>query len=291
MRVDVELILLLLSPLFLLIIGVEYLHWRRKRRADVYNLRDSLCNASLGLMHQGADKLAWAATLPLFQWIYLHHRLLDLPTGAGGTALLFLLQDLLYYGFHRASHRVRWLWAAHSVHHSSTRMNFSTALRQSLMYPVAGMWAFWLPLAWIGFRPQQIVAVVLLNLAFQFFVHTRLCASLGPLEYVFNTPAIHRCHHARNPGYIDSNYAGVLVIWDRMFGSFVAERAEEPCIFGTVKPVPSFNPITVTFNEWRDMLRELRQASGWRNRFALLFAPPERAQAIARQFESGQPSR
>ncbi|MPQ72187.1 sterol desaturase family protein, partial [Pseudomonas sp. MWU12-2323] len=152
----------------------------------------------------------------------------------------------LYYWFHRASHRVRWLWAAHSVHHSSTRMNFSVAFRQSLMYPVAGMWAFWLPLAWLGFPPQQVVAVVLLNLAFQFFVHTQIVPKLGWLEYVFNTPSIQRTHHAKNPRYIDDNYAGVLVIWDRLFGTFVEERDSDPCEYGTVKPVNSFNPLWVS---------------------------------------------
>ncbi|VEB45791.1 Fatty acid hydroxylase superfamily [Chromobacterium violaceum] len=131
----------------------------------------------LGLLHQGADKLAWVLVLPLYGWIYQHHRLFDFSAGWLSFFLLFLGQDFLYYWFHRVSHRVRWLWAAHSVHHSSTRMNFTTAFRQSLMYPLAGMWAFWLPLAWLGFPPEQVVAVVLLNLAFQFFVHTQAAPS------------------------------------------------------------------------------------------------------------------
>jgi sterol desaturase/sphingolipid hydroxylase (fatty acid hydroxylase superfamily) len=261
-----DLILLALSPLFLLIIASEWLYWHRQHQPAVYELKDSLCNAALALLHQGADKLAWLLTLPLFQNIATHHRLFDLHPGVTSTLLLFLLQDLLYYGFHRASHRVRWLWAAHSVHHSSTRMNFTTALRQSLMYPLAGMWAFWLPL---------------LNLGFQFFVHTRLCPSLGWLELLFNTPSIHRCHHARNPRYIDRNYAGVLVIWDRLFGSYVAEDFSDPCVYGTVKPVNSFNPVTVTFSEWRDMLSEVRTATCWHDRFALIFSSPERAAQIA----------
>jgi sterol desaturase/sphingolipid hydroxylase (fatty acid hydroxylase superfamily) len=197
--------------------------------------------------------------------------------------LLFLAQDFLYYWFHRASHRVRWLWAAHSVHHSSTRMNLSTAFRQSLMYPLAGMWAFWLPLAWLGFAPQLVIGVVLLNLAFQFFVHTQAIPKLGWLEYVFNTPSIHRSHHARNPCYIDRNYAGVLVIWDRLFGSYVAERDDTPCDYGTLKPVNSYNPLWVSVVEWRDMLRETLAARSWRQRLTLLFGPPEVAERVAAQ--------
>ncbi|TDR76547.1 sterol desaturase family protein [Paludibacterium purpuratum] len=277
---DVELILLAMSPLFLLFVGSEFLYWRRRGRGEYYSLADSLCNATLALLHQGADKLAWFLTLPLFSWLAERHHLFAMAPGWQSALALFLLQDFLYYWFHRASHRVRWFWAAHSVHHSSTRMNFSTAFRQSLMYPVAGMWLFWLPLAWVGFPPQSIIAVVLLNLAYQFFVHTRLCRRLGVLEYVFNTPRIHRCHHAKNPVYLDKNYAGVLVIWDRLFGTYVDERDDEPCQFGTVKPVTSFNPLRVTFWEWRDMLNDLVTARGWRHKLMMLLAPPERVEAL-----------
>lgn len=276
-----ELILLALSPLFLACVLAEWLYWRRRGAHGVYALGDSLCNLALGLLHQGADKLAWLCTLPLFDWIYREHAWLPMRPGLASTLLLFVLQDLLYYGFHRASHRVRWLWAAHSVHHSSTYMNFSTAFRQSLMYPIAGMWAFWLPMAWLGFPPQAIVSVVLLNLAFQFFVHTRLSRRLPGLGWLFNTPSTHRCHHAQNPRYIDRNYAGVLLIWDRLFGTYVAECDDDPCVFGTVKPVDSVNPLRVTFDEWIAMGRECMQARGTAQRLALLFASPERAAAIA----------
>ncbi|OHX13508.1 sterol desaturase family protein [Chromobacterium sphagni] len=279
MKFPVELILLALVPVFLLFVAGEL--WFLRRRGNLYDLRDSLCSAGLGLLHQGADKLAWLLVLPLYGWIYQQHRLFSFPDSALSFFLLFLGQDFLYYWFHRVSHRVRWLWAAHSVHHSSTRMNFTTAFRQSLMYPLAGMWAFWLPLAWLGFPPQQVVAVVLLNLAFQFFVHTQAVPKLGWLEYVFNTPSIHRSHHARNPRYIDHNYAGVLVVWDRLFGTFVEELDSEPCDYGTVKPVNSFNPLWVSVVEWRDMLLEAWRAENWRDRLIALFGAPEAAERVA----------
>lgn len=274
MGMNVEWLLLALAPVFLLCVAWEA-WWCQRRGLAYYGLRDTLCNAALALLHQGADKLAWVFVLPVYAWVYQHHRLLELAPGWASFLLLFLAQDFLYYWFHRASHRVRWLWAAHSVHHSSTRMNFSTAFRQSLMYPVAGMWLFWLPLAWLGFPPQQVVGVVLLNLAFQFFVHTQTVPRLGWLEKVFNTPSIHRAHHACNPCYIDRNYAGVLVIWDRLFGTYVDECDSEPCRYGTVTPVNSHNPLIVTFHAWRALLHDLIRARRLGEVVQVLFGPPE----------------
>ncbi len=284
MGFDVEWILLALGPVFVLFIALEAWHYRRQGvLAERFVLKDSLCNLALALLHQGADKLAWLLVLPLYHWIYQSHRLFTFDNGWQSLLILFLLQDFLYYWFHRASHRVRWLWAAHSVHHSSTLMNFSTAFRQSLMYPVAGMWLFWLPIAWIGFPPEQVIAIVLLNLAFQFFVHTRAIPKLGPLEWVFNTPSIHRSHHAMNPRYIDHNYAGVLSIWDRLFGTYVEEITAEPCEYGTVKPVNTFNPLRVSLTEWFDMFADFRHAPTLKGKLAQLVAPPEKAEALARE--------
>ncbi|KVT54998.1 sterol desaturase family protein [Burkholderia ubonensis] len=280
MRFDVELLLLALAPVFLLCIGWEAWHFARTRpQAAVYGWPDTLCNAALALMHQGADKVAWLFVIPVYAYCYRHYRLLTWQDGWLSFAVLFVAQDLLYYVFHRASHRVRWLWAAHVVHHSSERMNFSTAMRQSLMYPVAGMWAFWLPLALLGFPPPQIVGIVLINLAFQFFVHTQAFGKLGWIEYVFNTPSIHRAHHARNPRYIDRNYAGVLVIWDRLFGSFVEETPADPPQYGIVERLGSNNPLVATFHEWGSMAADAWRVPGWRNKLRAVFGPPEWASA------------
>lgn len=166
------------------------------------------------------------------------------------------------------------MWAAHVAHHSSETMNFSTAFRQSLMYPLAGMWVFWLPLVVLGFDPNWVVFVVLLNLGLQFFVHTQAIKSLGSLEYIFNTPSHHRVHHGRNPQYIDKNYAGVLIIWDKMFGTYAKE--EETVEYGITKPVNSFNPLVVTFSEWREMFSEAF-ASGLtlKQRWSCFFSPPQ----------------
>lgn len=272
---DVQLILLYLSPLFLAFIGWEMLYLRKHGAAYPtagYQWKDLFANATLALMHQGGDALTAIAIAYLYDALW-GWRLLDIDLNLWSLLLLFLLQDLCYWLFHFASHHVRWLWASHVVHHSSERLNLSTAFRQSLMYPVSGMWLFWIPMILIGFPPEAVVATVLLSLGFQFFVHTQVVGKLGRLEWVFNTPSHHRVHHASNAKYIDRNFAGVLIIWDRLFGTFVEEDLGEPCRFGITKPIQSFNPLTLTFHEWRDMLQEARGLP-WRQKIAVLFGKP-----------------
>ncbi|XYB86961.1 sterol desaturase family protein [Vibrio parahaemolyticus] len=270
-----ELLLMALAPIFFLCIAAEYgLGERRGKLPDSaqYYLPEVACNFVLAGLHQAADILTGLLIAHFYLWMF-DWRLFDIEMSVSTFLLLMLLQDFFYYWFHRASHRTRWMWAAHVVHHSSERMNFSTAFRQSLMYPLAGMWLFWLPLVIIGFDPKWVVFVVLLNLGLQFFVHTQLIRSLGPLEWVFNTPSHHRVHHGINRQYIDKNYAGVLIIWDRMFGTFEPEI--ETVRYGISKPVNSFNPIKVTFAEWKDMFNEVRRPNlTWQQRWRCLFAPP-----------------
>ncbi|MDL3984426.1 sterol desaturase family protein [Shewanella xiamenensis] len=270
-----EVLLLVLAPLFFVCMLLEWYLGDRRQKLPVsarYYPKEVLCNFSLAAMHQGMDILAGLLIAKLYLAVF-GWKLFDIQMGPFSFVLLMIAQDFCYYWFHRASHRVRWMWAAHVVHHSSENMNFSTAFRQSLMYPFAGMWVFWLPLVILGFDPNWVVFVVLLNLGLQFFVHTQAVRKLGPLEWLFNTPCHHRVHHGRNPQYIDKNYAGILIIWDKLFGTFVPE--EETVIYGITKPVNSFNPIKVTFSEWRDMFSEVT-ARGLTllERFKILFAPP-----------------
>ena len=270
-------ILLGMGPVFLACIALEAWYWRR-RGASMYTWIDTLSNAGLALMHQAADAVAWALVIGIYYFVW-RFRVFDIPTNAWTIAGLFLAQDFFYYFFHRASHRIRWMWASHVTHHSSERLNLSTAFRQSLTYPISGMWLFWLPLAFIGFEPKNIVAVVAINLGFQFFVHTQAIGRLGWIEHVFNTPSHHRVHHARNPKYIDRNYAGVLIVWDKLFGSFVEEDPAVPCEYGIVGRIDSHNPLRLTFHEWIAMLRDAAHAGGPRAALVQLFGPPERARS------------
>lgn len=272
--IPVELILLALSPVFIGFIAWE---WYRAHQAGngVYRWQDSLANAVLALLHQGSDMLALLLLMPFFLWLH-QFSLFDIELTLPAIVLAFLLQDFLYYWFHRASHHIRWLWASHVAHHSSRQMNFSTALRQSLTYPLSGMWLFWTPMILLGFTPSLVFAVVALNLAFQFFVHTQAVKKLGWLEWLFNTPSHHRVHHACNPLYIDRNFAGVLIIWDRLFGTFVAEREDEPCRYGITEDFNSDNPLTITFYEWRKMLSEALRLKSFLQLPAVLFGAPKR---------------
>lgn len=268
-------ILLGMAPVFLALIVVEAWYWHR-RDPGKYALVDTIANAGLALMHQASDAVAWTLVIGIYYFVY-QYRVFDWPATWWTIAALVIAQDFFYYWFHRASHRIRWLWASHVTHHSSERLNLSTAFRQSLTYPLSGMWLFWLPLAWLGFEPGNIIAVVAINLAFQFFVHTQAIGRLGWLEHVFNTPSIHRVHHARNPKYIDRNYAGVLVLWDKLFGTFVAEDASVPCDFGIIGQIHSYNPLKLTFHEWIAMFRDAARARGLRAALGQLVCPPERA--------------
>lgn len=272
MHVPVELILLLLSPIFFICIALEWYYTERQRQS-VYDWRDSACNLVLAALHQLGDGIALVLLMPLF--LYLNQLApWHIPADGWSLLALFLLQDFCYYWFHRASHSVRWLWASHVAHHSSRLMNFSTAFRQSLTYPISGMWLFWTPLMLVGFDAQLVIAVVAINLAFQFFVHTRFGKHWGPLGWLFNTPAWHRVHHACNPRYLDKNFAGVLVIWDRLFGTFVKEDEHEPCRYGITDDFASNNPLTVTFYEWRRIVRHATLATSVRGKCQALFGRP-----------------
>lgn len=268
----VELILIALTPVFIVFVIYEYI-----KHKDWYVIKDSVANTVLALLHQVSDGIALLLLMPFFYVLY-DYRLFDISLNVYTIAFAFIIQDFLYYWFHRASHNIHWLWAAHVVHHSSTKMNFSTAFRQSLMYPIAGMWLFWLPMILIGFDPKTVFAVVALNLAYQFFVHTQINYSGGQLgkwwRLWFNTPSYHRVHHSINKPYIDKNFAGVLIIWDKCFGTFVEEQAGEPCRYGIKGQIDSNNPFYITFHQWRYMGREFLKNKGIKDKCKVLFGYP-----------------
>jgi sterol desaturase/sphingolipid hydroxylase (fatty acid hydroxylase superfamily) len=265
---SIEMILLALSPIFIIFVAYEFIKYRR-----YYDIKDSLANTALALMHQAADAIALLILMPFFYWIY-DFRVFDIELTVVSVFAAFILQDFLYYWFHKASHHIHWLWAAHVVHHSSTKMNFSTAFRQSLMYPIAGMWIFWLPMILIGFDPLTVFTVVALNLAYQFFVHTQIVNKLGWFEKVFNTPSHHRVHHAINEGYLDKNFAGVLIIWDKLFGTYTDELSQKPCKYGIIGQLESNNPLEITFHQWRYLTKSVINAKTFKAKINVLFGYP-----------------
>jgi sterol desaturase/sphingolipid hydroxylase (fatty acid hydroxylase superfamily) len=218
--------------------------------------------------------LAFGIAVPLIGWAW-RHRIANVPLGTvGSLAVLFLGQELCYYWFHRISHRVRLFWASHAVHHSANRFNLSAAYRFGWTTRLIGTGGFFAPLVWLGFRPEAVFITLNLNLLYQFWLHTDWVPKLGPLEWVLNTPSHHRVHHAANPPYLDKNFGGVLIVFDRLFGTFEAERATVPCRYGLVEPLRSNNPVWIALHEWVALGRDLWRARDLGHFSRAIFGPP-----------------
>jgi sterol desaturase/sphingolipid hydroxylase (fatty acid hydroxylase superfamily) len=261
-------------PAFVLLLVLEVLSYRYLPDEDErgYEARDTATSLSMGIgsLVVGAPwrvvaVLAYAALYTVAPW--------HLATGSPWTWLvLFLADDFAYYVFHRAHHRVRVLWASHVPHHSSLHYNLSTALRQSWT-PMTSL-PFWLPLALIGLPPWMILLEQSVSLAYQFFLHTERVDKLWrPVEWLFNTPSHHRVHHASNRAYLDRNYGGILIVWDRLLHTFQAE-GDEKVVYGLTKDIQTFNPLRVAFHEFAAAWRDARTTARWRDKAGYFFGPP-----------------
>jgi sterol desaturase/sphingolipid hydroxylase (fatty acid hydroxylase superfamily) len=252
---------------------LEYALGRLVHRSS-HDWRESVASFGVALGQNLVRALEAGIVAIPFAFLY-QHRLFDFDQGsAPALAGLFVGSEFLYYWQHRASHRIRWMWATHAVHHSTTRLNFTAAIRLGLTGNISGNFLFFLPLAVIGFHPFAILGMLGINLLYQFFTHTELAPRLGPLEWVLNTPAHHRVHHASNENCLDRNYGGMLIVFDRLFGTFAEAPSHEPLRYGLVGRAPSFNPIRIALHEWIAMLRDTRQAQGPRKKLRTLFGPP-----------------
>ena len=183
----------------------------------------------------------------------------------------FIFIDLIFYIYHRLSHRVRFLWAVHMSHHSSEEMNFAVSFRQAWFGPISKV-PFFMIMPIMGFDPTIIAVAGVVSTLWGIVGHTQIVGKLGPLEYVFNTPSHHRVHHGSNPQYIDKNYGNLLIIWDKMFGSFEPEK--KPVVFGLVNNVNTFNPIKITFMGWMAMLKDMRNSLSYKESLKIFFGPP-----------------
>ena len=266
-------LILLSIPLFVLSMLLEA--WAGRHGWKVlYTGRDTRASLTMGV----GNVLINAAIGGMVLWSFdAVHRVALFDFGFGWTAFVacFFAEDLAYYWFHRVSHERRWFWASHVVHHSSQRYNLSTALRQTWTGKATLGFVFWLPLVWIGFEPSMVLFFMATSLLYQFWIHTEAIDRLpAPLELVLNTPSHHRVHHGANPRYLDANYAGVLIIWDRLFGTFTPELDAEPVRYGLVKNIETYNPLRIAFHEWIAIAQDVRQARSWSERWMYLFGPP-----------------
>jgi len=211
---------------------------------------------------------------PLVRWA-IQHRLTTIElNGWVAVLVLFFGQEFCYYWYHRAAHRVRWFWGNHAVHHSPNELNLSAAFRIGVFGKLTGTTLFFVPLVWLGFDVGTVFSVLSLNLLYQFWIHATWIPKLGWIEYVLNTPSAHRVHHASNPQYLDSNYGGVLIIFDRLFVTYVAEREDLPCRYGLVHPMTSYNPLRVELAQWAALARDLVRARSLRAAAGYLIMPP-----------------
>jgi sterol desaturase/sphingolipid hydroxylase (fatty acid hydroxylase superfamily) len=259
-------------PAFVLLILAEMWVARRRDRSR-YEPRDTLTSLMLGFGSTIAGLLTGGAFFAIALWVY-QHRLVEIPFTWWALLLAFVLDDFAYYWIHRAGHRIRWAWAAHVIHHSSQHYNLSTALRQTWTGFFGATFIIKLPLFLIGFDPLVIAFVGGINLVYQFWIHTEAIGRMPRwFEAVFNTPSHHRVHHGTNPRYLDANYAGVFIIWDRLFGTFTAEVDGEPVRYGLVKQLGSFNILWAATHEWIGIARDVRSAP-WRHKLGYMLMPP-----------------
>lgn len=261
-------------PLFLLALGLEAL-WSRAHRLGWHDRSDSFASLTMLLAS------ALVEVLPKLGAVWLMLQLAPLSPWADligrqwwAWLLLFVLDDFSYYWFHRLNHRVRLFWAGHVNHHSSVHFNFATARRQGVGERVH-KYLYWLWLPLLGFDVVMILTMISLNLFYQFWIHTPAVGRLpAPIEALFNTPSHHRVHHGSNVRYLDRNHGGVLILWDRLFGTFEAEADDEPVRFGLTKNLHSTNPWTVLTHEYRALWRDCQRAPGWRGCWAYLTKAP-----------------
>ncbi len=266
-----------LNVILLLTFGLMLIEWVYVRLAlhdaDSHNFKETTTSILTAFGNQIIrPATSFLVAFPLYG--AYQHRLFEIPTTIVTLVVLFVLVDFAEYWFHRAAHRVRFMWASHAVHHSTTRFNLTAAVRLPWTGALSGAVFFFLPLTLIGFHPLAVTAMALLNLIYQFFLHTERAPRLGPLEWVLNTPAHHRVHHASNASCLDKNFSGVFIIWDRLFGTFAEAPQNEQLRFGLVSPLPSQGLLTVNFHEWRKLLRDTWRARGLKARLRILVGAP-----------------
>ena len=266
-------IIVLATPVFLVLIAIEWAVGRMRGR-DTYRLNDALNSIGLGVLSQVVALFTKLTMLGIYTVVFERFALWRLPADALWVwAVALVGYDFCYYWLHRLGHTVALLWAAHVVHHQSEDYNLSTALRQTGSGWILG-WLFYLPLAVSGVPPLVLLGVGLIDLLYQFWVHTQQIGKLGWFDRWFCSPSNHRVHHAVNDRYLDRNFGGILIIWDRLFGSFVEEDDADPCVFGSRAPLRSWDPIWANLQVYVDLARASWHASAWSDKLRVWLRRP-----------------
>jgi sterol desaturase/sphingolipid hydroxylase (fatty acid hydroxylase superfamily) len=261
-------------PFFFAALLIEWV-WARRQITPVYDSTDFWASMRVMVLTVFVDLIPKFLGIAL---MFVCYDISPLKDMVGRTwpwwVLLFFLDDLTYYLFHRGNHEMRWMWAGHSSHHNSQYYNLGTALRQGVGERVS-KYLFWCPLALLGFDPVMIVTMLSISLIYQYWLHTEAIDRMPRwYEYIFNTPSHHRVHHGSNIRYLDRNHGATLIIWDRLFGTFSEELPSEPVRYGLTKNITSHRVTDVAFGEYRNMLRDVSRAAGWRDKLGYIFRAP-----------------
>lgn len=282
-----EAIMMVAIPGFFVLMAIELAAARVMGR-PVYRLNDAISSIGLGVLSQVVGVFTKLLTIGIYAWVVERVALFALPADNAWVWIgALLLYDFCYYWLHRAGHEVGILWAAHVVHHQSERYNLSTALRQTGSGALFG-WVFYLPLAVLGVPVEVFAVVAVIDLIYQYWIHTELVPKLGWFDRVFASPSNHRVHHAVNDRYLDRNYGGILILWDRLFGTFAEERDDEPPVYGTRAPLRSWNPLWANLEVYWALTKDAWRARRWRDKLRIWFAPPGwRPADVAERFPKG----
>ncbi len=266
-------IILMAIPVFFLLIGLEvWIDFRRGTGA--YRLSDALSSLSIGGLSQITGFYSAAVVILLYGLVFRSLAITELPSDDWRVWVAAVLAyDFLYYWKHRCGHEIAILWASHVTHHSSEHYNLTTALRQSSTDFLLG-WILYLPMALLGFPTAIFIAAGLINLLYQYWIHTRHIGRLGWFDRIFASPSNHRVHHGQNDYCLDRNYGGILMLWDHLFGSFAAEREDEPIVYGIRGQLASYDPLLANLHVYGDLARQTLRAQNWRERASLLLGPP-----------------
>jgi alkylglycerol monooxygenase len=258
-------------PLFLFFMLLEYFV-SRKKKLSTHNLEESVANLNVGIAERLTDLLTTGAFFFVFTWVHDHFAIFNIKATPLTWLLLFICTDLAWYWYHRYGHEVNLFWSAHVVHHQSNDFNFTVSARITVFQAVV-RGIFWSVLPLIGFPPQMIAIFLLIHGMYPFFTHTELIGKLGWLEYIIVTPSHHRVHHSSNPEYLDKNYGDMLIIWDKLFGTFAAERSKP--VYGLTSPLNSHSFLWQHFHFFLEMIVAFRSAKGFKNKMKIIFGKPD----------------
>ena len=261
-------------PFFVLVMLLEFFVTSAKNIKS-YTAKDAFSSIAMGLGNIFIGFVSKLFVFAALYYVYENLRIFTIPIIWWSFIILFFLDDFSYYWFHRTSHENRFFWASHVVHHSSKHYNLSTALRQTWTGSFYSF-IFWLWLPLIGFHPGMIIFQMSISLLYQFWIHTELIQKMPKwIELFFNTPSHHRVHHGSNPIYLDKNHAGILIIWDKLFGTFQPELKSEKVQYGLVVNIKTYNPIFIAFNEWGALFKDLNTKNiSVKDRIKYLYKPP-----------------